>query len=60
MGINRILTDDGKGRLVGDVAYAEAAEIAAAITRSWAELPDDNRHADEEYTDCRAPTCRHH
>jgi len=32
VGINRIPTDDGKGRLVGDVAYAEAAEIAAAIT----------------------------
>jgi methylenetetrahydrofolate dehydrogenase (NADP+)/methenyltetrahydrofolate cyclohydrolase len=32
VGINRIPTDDGKGRLVGDVAYDEAAEIAAAIT----------------------------
>ena len=32
VGINRIPTDDGKSRLVGDVAYAEAAEIAAAIT----------------------------
>jgi methylenetetrahydrofolate dehydrogenase (NADP+) / methenyltetrahydrofolate cyclohydrolase len=32
VGINRIATDDGKGRLVGDVAYAEAVEIAAAIT----------------------------
>ncbi len=32
VGINRIPTDDGKGRLVGDVAYAEAAEVAAAIT----------------------------
>ena len=32
VGINRIPTDDGKGRLVGDVAYEEAAEVAAAIT----------------------------
>jgi methylenetetrahydrofolate dehydrogenase (NADP+)/methenyltetrahydrofolate cyclohydrolase len=32
VGINRIPTDDGKGRLVGDVAYYEAAEVAAAIT----------------------------
>ena len=32
VGINRIPTEDGKGRLVGDVAYEEAAEIAAAIT----------------------------
>jgi methylenetetrahydrofolate dehydrogenase (NADP+)/methenyltetrahydrofolate cyclohydrolase len=32
VGINRIPTDDGKGRLVGDVAFAEASEVAAAIT----------------------------
>jgi len=32
VGINRIPTDDGKGRLVGDVAFAEAAEVAGAIT----------------------------
>ena len=32
VGINRIPTGDGKGRLVGDVAYDEAAEVAAAIT----------------------------
>ena len=32
VGINRIPTDDGKGRLVGDVAFNEAAEVAAAIT----------------------------
>jgi methylenetetrahydrofolate dehydrogenase (NADP+)/methenyltetrahydrofolate cyclohydrolase len=32
VGINRIPTDEGKGRLVGDVAYDEAAEVAAAIT----------------------------
>lgn len=32
VGINRIPTDDGKGRLVGDVAYDEAADVAAAIT----------------------------
>ena len=32
VGINRIGTDDGKGRLVGDVAYDEAAQIASAIT----------------------------
>jgi len=32
VGINRVPTDDGKGRLVGDVAYDEAAEVAAAIT----------------------------
>ncbi|HEX6741661.1 MAG TPA: tetrahydrofolate dehydrogenase/cyclohydrolase catalytic domain-containing protein, partial [Sphingomicrobium sp.] len=32
VGINRLPTDDGKGRLVGDVAFDEAAEIAGAIT----------------------------
>ena len=32
VGINRVPTDDGKGRLVGDVAYDEVAEVAAAIT----------------------------
>ncbi len=32
VGINRIATDDGKGRLVGDVAYDEAAAVAGAIT----------------------------
>ena len=32
VGINRIPTQDGKSRLVGDVAYDEAAEVAAAIT----------------------------
>ncbi|MBM3502943.1 MAG: bifunctional methylenetetrahydrofolate dehydrogenase/methenyltetrahydrofolate cyclohydrolase FolD [Alphaproteobacteria bacterium] len=32
VGINRLPTADGKGRLVGDVAYAEAAAIARAIT----------------------------
>ena len=32
VGINRVPTGDGKGRIVGDVAYAEAAEVAGAIT----------------------------
>jgi len=32
VGINRSLSDDGKGRLVGDVAYGEAVEVAGAIT----------------------------
>ena len=32
VGINRIPTDDGKGRLVGDVKYDEAAQVAGAIT----------------------------
>jgi methylenetetrahydrofolate dehydrogenase (NADP+)/methenyltetrahydrofolate cyclohydrolase len=32
VGINRIGTDDGKGRLVGDVAFAEAEQVAGAIT----------------------------
>ena len=32
VGINRIPTDEGKGRLVGDVAYDEAAGVAGAIT----------------------------
>jgi methylenetetrahydrofolate dehydrogenase (NADP+)/methenyltetrahydrofolate cyclohydrolase len=32
VGINRISTDDGKGRLIGDVAFDEAAEVAVAIT----------------------------
>jgi methylenetetrahydrofolate dehydrogenase (NADP+) / methenyltetrahydrofolate cyclohydrolase len=32
VGINRIASDAGKTRLVGDVAYDEAAEVAGAIT----------------------------
>ncbi len=32
VGINRVEGADGKGRLVGDVAYAGAAEVAGAIT----------------------------
>jgi methylenetetrahydrofolate dehydrogenase (NADP+) / methenyltetrahydrofolate cyclohydrolase len=32
VGINRIAGDAGKSRLVGDVAYAEAIEVAGAIT----------------------------
>lgn len=32
VGINRVEGPDGKGRLVGDVAFAEAAEVAGAIT----------------------------
>jgi methylenetetrahydrofolate dehydrogenase (NADP+)/methenyltetrahydrofolate cyclohydrolase len=32
VGINRITTDSGKSRLVGDVAFTEAIKIAGAIT----------------------------
>ncbi|MGB8842504.1 MAG: bifunctional methylenetetrahydrofolate dehydrogenase/methenyltetrahydrofolate cyclohydrolase FolD [Aliidongia sp.] len=32
VGINRVVADDGKSRLIGDVAFAEAAQIAGAIT----------------------------
>jgi methylenetetrahydrofolate dehydrogenase (NADP+)/methenyltetrahydrofolate cyclohydrolase len=32
VGINRIPTEDGKGRLVGDVAFEEASAAAHAIT----------------------------
>lgn len=32
VGINRVPTPDGKGRLVGDVAFAEASKVAGAIT----------------------------
>ena len=32
VGMNRIPTETGKGRLVGDVAFAEAADVAGAIT----------------------------
>jgi methylenetetrahydrofolate dehydrogenase (NADP+)/methenyltetrahydrofolate cyclohydrolase len=32
VGINRVPEEDGKSRIVGDVAYAEAVEIAGAIT----------------------------
>jgi methylenetetrahydrofolate dehydrogenase (NADP+)/methenyltetrahydrofolate cyclohydrolase len=32
VGINRVPADDGKSRIVGDVAYAEAAAVAGAIT----------------------------
>lgn len=32
VGINRVAGADGKSRIVGDVAFAEAAQVAAAIT----------------------------
>jgi len=32
VGINRVAAGDGKTKIVGDVAYAEAAEVAGAIT----------------------------
>jgi methylenetetrahydrofolate dehydrogenase (NADP+)/methenyltetrahydrofolate cyclohydrolase len=32
VGIQRIATADGKSQLVGDVAFAEAAQVAGAIT----------------------------
>lgn len=32
VGINRVATPDGKGKLVGDVNYAEAEKVAGAIT----------------------------
>jgi len=32
VGINRVTGADGKNRIVGDVAFAEAAEVAGAIT----------------------------
>ena len=32
VGINRVAVEGGKHRLVGDVAYAEAARVAGAIT----------------------------
>lgn len=32
VGINRLPTDDGKGRLVGDVDFRSASEVAGAIT----------------------------
>ncbi|MBV8752847.1 MAG: bifunctional methylenetetrahydrofolate dehydrogenase/methenyltetrahydrofolate cyclohydrolase FolD [Hyphomicrobiales bacterium] len=32
VGINRVAAEDGKSRIVGDVAYAEAAAVAGAIT----------------------------
>ena len=32
VGINRVAGPDGKNRIVGDVAYAEAAQVAGAIT----------------------------
>jgi methylenetetrahydrofolate dehydrogenase (NADP+)/methenyltetrahydrofolate cyclohydrolase len=32
VGINRVPADDGKGRLVGDVAFDQAAAVAGAIT----------------------------
>jgi methylenetetrahydrofolate dehydrogenase (NADP+)/methenyltetrahydrofolate cyclohydrolase len=32
VGINRVPSDDGKSRLVGDVAFDEAAQVAGAIT----------------------------
>jgi methylenetetrahydrofolate dehydrogenase (NADP+)/methenyltetrahydrofolate cyclohydrolase len=32
VGINRIVKEDGKGKIVGDVEYASAAKVAGAIT----------------------------
>ena len=32
VGINRVVGDDGKSRIVGDVAFAEACAVAGAIT----------------------------
>jgi methylenetetrahydrofolate dehydrogenase (NADP+)/methenyltetrahydrofolate cyclohydrolase len=32
VGINRVTADGGKSRIVGDVAFAEASEVAGAIT----------------------------
>jgi len=32
VGINRVAGADGKSRIVGDVAFAEAAQVAGAIT----------------------------
>jgi methylenetetrahydrofolate dehydrogenase (NADP+)/methenyltetrahydrofolate cyclohydrolase len=32
VGINRVPAEGGKSRVVGDVAFAEAAEVAGAIT----------------------------
>ncbi len=32
VGINRITKPDGKGKLVGDVAFADAVKVASAIT----------------------------
>jgi methylenetetrahydrofolate dehydrogenase (NADP+) / methenyltetrahydrofolate cyclohydrolase len=32
VGINRVMQEGGKSRIVGDVAFAEATEIAGAIT----------------------------
>jgi methylenetetrahydrofolate dehydrogenase (NADP+) / methenyltetrahydrofolate cyclohydrolase len=32
VGINRVAAGEGKSKIVGDVAYAEAAEVAGAIT----------------------------
>lgn len=32
VGINRVPTEDGKGRLVGDVAFEEVSQVAGAIT----------------------------
>ncbi|HET6322307.1 MAG TPA: bifunctional methylenetetrahydrofolate dehydrogenase/methenyltetrahydrofolate cyclohydrolase FolD [Hyphomicrobium sp.] len=32
VGINRVVKEDGKGKIVGDVEYASAAQVAGAIT----------------------------
>jgi methylenetetrahydrofolate dehydrogenase (NADP+)/methenyltetrahydrofolate cyclohydrolase len=32
VGINRVVGEDGRDRLVGDVAFAEAVAVAGAIT----------------------------
>ncbi|MGY4300422.1 5,10-methylene-tetrahydrofolate dehydrogenase/methenyl tetrahydrofolate cyclohydrolase [Bradyrhizobium sp. i1.4.4] len=50
IGINRIPKDDGKTRLVGDVAYQEALAVAGAITPVPGGVgPDDGRLPAGEY-----------
>ncbi len=40
VGINRVPTEDGKSRLVGDVAFAEALKVAGHLTTDDRGLPD--------------------
>ena len=57
VGINRVPTADGKSRLVGDVAFDEAVEVAQAISDAGAgrRRADDGRLPDVQHPARGAP-----
>ena len=59
IGINRVEVAGGKPKLVGDVAFAEAQGIAAAITPvPRRRRPDDDRLPAAQHADRRLPAAR--